>query len=373
MGFQKMILLSLQKLIPLLPKIFFLGFVFSPLLFARLPDEQNNVDIYQRCNPAVVNITATTLTQDFFFDIIPQKGQGSGAFIRGEGYIVTNEHVVGNARDVEVTLFDKTQFPAKVVATDPDSDIAVIKIDPKGKKLTTLDWGDPNTLAVGEKVLAIGNPFGLGGSLSVGVISSLGRDIRTQTDRLVKDVIQTDAAINPGNSGGPLLDSSGKMVGLNAQIFSRSGGSEGIGFAISVKTVRKMVEQLIQFKRVLRPDLGIHGVGLNPRLFSALQIPTQNGVMITEIYMKGVAAKAGLKGANKELIYGFHRIPIGGDVITHIDKVQVTSMRDVLDYLVDKNVGDTITIHYIRDKAKKSVSVKLSLTPGDFDSGSGDI
>mgnify|MGYP000331864658 FL=1 len=366
MGFQKMTLSLLQKSI-------LFTFSFSVLLFARLPDEQNNVDIYQKCNPAVVNITATTLTQDFFFDIIPQKGQGSGAFIRGEGYIVTNEHVVGNAQDVEVTLFDKSQFPAKVIATDPDSDIAVIKIDPKGKKITPLEWGDPNTLAVGEKVLAIGNPFGLGGSLSVGVISSLGRDIRTQTDRLVKDVIQTDAAINPGNSGGPLLDSSGKIVGLNAQIFSRSGGSEGIGFAISVKTVKKMVEQLIQFKKVLRPDLGIHGVGLNPRLFASLGIPTQNGIMITEIYTKGPAAKAGLRAANKQLAYGFHRIPVGGDVITRIDNVQVTSMRDILDYLVDKNVGDTITIHYIRDKVKKSISVKLSVTPGDYDPGSSGI
>lgn len=360
-------------LFPILTKssVFFL--LLSSFSFARLADEQNNVDIYQKCGPGVVNITATTLTQDFFFDIIPQKGQGSGAIIRPEGYIVTNEHVVGNAQDVEVTLYDKTQFPAKVVATDPDSDIAVIKIDPKGRKLTSLEWGDPASLAVGEKVLAIGNPFGLGGSLSVGVISSLGRDIRTQTDRLVKDVIQTDAAINPGNSGGPLLDSSGKIAGLNAQIFSRSGGSEGIGFAISVKTVRKMVEQLIQFKRVLRPDLGIHGVGLNARLFANLDIPTQNGVMITEIYTKGPAAKAGLKGATKELVYGFHRIPIGGDVIYKIDNVNVSSMRDILDYLVDKNVGDTITIHYIRGKAKKSIAVKLSVTPGDYDQGSGDL
>lgn len=337
--------------------------VVSSVALGRLADEQNNVDVYQRCNPAVVNITAVTLTRDFFFEVVPQKGVGSGAIIRSDGYIVTNDHVVGNAQNVEVTLADKSQFPAKVVGTDPDSDLAVLKIDPKGKKLTSLDYAGTESLAVGQKVLAIGNPFGLGGSLTVGVISSLGRDIRTQTDRLIKDIIQTDAAINPGNSGGPLMDSSGKLIGINAQIVSRSGGSEGIGFAINVKTVKKITEQLIQFGRILRPDLGIEGVGLSPALFNSLGIPTPRGVMITDIYRESAAKAAGLRSADRELVYGFRRIPIGGDVIFQIDEAPITSMRDIFDYLSEKKINDTVTVHFVRGKSKQAVTVRLKALP----------
>jgi S1-C subfamily serine protease len=348
-----------------------LGLVFfSSWTWGRLPDEQNNVEVYQKCHPAVVNITAVTLTRDFFFEIVPQKGVGSGAIIRSDGYIVTNDHVVGNAQNVEVTLSDKSQFPARVIGTDPDSDLAVLKIDPKGKKLTTLDFGGSEHLAVGQKVLAIGNPFGLGGSLTVGVISSLGRDIRTQNDRLIKDIIQTDAAINPGNSGGPLLDSSGQLIGINAQIVSRSGGSEGIGFAINVKTVKKISEQLIQFGRVLRPDLGIEGVGLSPALFSSLGIPTPRGVMITDVFSQGAAKAAGLKPADRELVYGFRRIPIGGDVIYKMDEAPISSMRDIFDYLSEKKVNDVVVIYYVRGKSKQSVTVKLKAMPQEEREGS---
>ncbi len=329
----------------------------------RLPDEQNNVEVYQRCNPAVVNITAVTLTRDFFFEIVPQKGVGSGAIIRPDGYIVTNDHVVGNAQNVEVTLADKSQFPARVVGTDPDSDLAVLKIDLKGKKLTALEYAGTETLAVGQKVLAIGNPFGLGGSLTVGVISSLGRDIRTQTDRLIKDIIQTDAAINPGNSGGPLMDSNGKLIGINAQIVSRSGGSEGIGFAINVKTVKKITEQLIHFGRVLRPDLGIEGVGLSPSLFNTLGIPTPRGVMVTDVYRQSAAKTVGLRSADRELVFGFRRIPMGGDVIYQIDDAPIASMRDIFDCLAEKKVGDTVVVYFVRGKAKQNVSVKLKALP----------
>lgn len=323
------------------------------------PDEQVNVSTYQKCNPAVVNITAVTLRRDFFFDIVPQKGQGSGVIYKPEGIVVTNDHVVGNAQKVEVTLSDKKSYPARVIGTDPDTDLAVLKIESK-EKLPSLDWGASGDLKVGQKVLAIGNPFGLGGSLSVGVISSLGRDIRGTNDRLIKDVIQTDAAINPGNSGGPLLDSSGKLIGLNTQIVSASGGSDGIGFAISVDTVKRVVDQLIQFGRVLRPDLGLEGIGFPPALFQSLQIPLENGVMITDMDPRGLAARAGLKPADRELIYGFRRIPVGGDVIHQIDSTKVSTLRDILDALVDKKVGDEITIHYLRGQQKKTAKIKLT-------------
>ncbi len=329
-----------------------------------LPDEKNNIDIYRKSSGAVVNITATTLQRDFFFEVVPQKGLGSGAIIRSEGYILTNNHVIGDAVDVEVTLNDKSQFPAKVIGRDADSDLAVIKIDPKGRKLSTLDFGNWESLAVGQKVLAIGNPFGLGGSLSVGVVSSLGRDIRaTSQSPIIKDVIQTDAAINPGNSGGPLLDSSGKLIGINAQIYTQSGGNEGIGFAISIKTLKKVVPELIQFGQVLRPWLGLEGVGL-PRVLLANQgIPAPHGVMLVGVYEDSPASRAGLKAATKELVYGFRSIPYGGDVIYKIDSTPIMDYRDILDYLSEKKNGESIVVHFYRGKVAKTVTVKLTLPP----------
>lgn len=331
---------------------------------AFLPDEQNNIDIYKKINPAVVNITATTLARDFFFDLVPQKGLGSGVIIKPEGYVLTNEHVIGKAVEVEVTLYDKTQYSAKVVGRDPDSDLAVLKIEPKDKKLTSVEFGQPEVLAVGQKTLAIGNPFGLGGSLTVGVISSLGRDIRASLQSpIIKDVIQTDASINPGNSGGPLLDSSGKLIGINAQIYSQSGGSEGIGFAISIKTLNKVVPQLIQYGEVLRPWFGIEGVGLSEGLLANFGIPVKQGVMIVGIYGRSPAEKAGLKAASKELVYGFRSIPYGGDVIFQLDSTPIGTARDILDYISDKKNGDSIVLHYYRGKSKKTQTVKLTLPP----------
>ncbi|MBY0370649.1 trypsin-like peptidase domain-containing protein [bacterium] len=323
-----------------------------------LEDEKNNIEVYEKCSPAVVNITATTLRRDFFFDVIPQKGAGSGVVIRADGYIVTNDHVVGDAAKVEVTFTDKTTLPAKVVGTDPDSDIAVLKVEKP--KLSAVDYG-LYPLKVGQKVLAIGNPFGYGGSLSTGIISSLGRDIRTQTDRLVRDIIQTDAAINPGNSGGPLLDSSGKLIGINTQIISPSGANSGVGFAISVQTVKRVVEQLILYGQVLRPDLGMFGVGYSAALLQTLRLPLENGVMITELDPQGLAAKAGLKAANQEAVVGFRRFPFGGDIIFSIDDKPVTNWREVQDLIFDKKVGEQITVHFLRGKTKRSVVITLRL------------
>lgn len=341
--------------------VLFLGFAVTTVaLGALLPDEQNNVDIYQRVNSAVVNITATTLRQDFFFDVVPQKGLGSGAIVKPDGLIVTNHHVVGNAVNVEVTLWDKTQYPARVVGLDPDSDLAVLRIDPKGKKLTALEYSN-DPLLVGQKVLAIGNPFGFGGSLSTGVISSLGRDIRGTTGRLIREIVQTDAAINPGNSGGPLLDSSGRLIGINTQIFSPTGGSHGIGFAISVKTLKKVVDQLVQFGRVLRPDFGIDGVGLGGDLLEYLGMPIRQGVMVLALARGGSAARAGLKPATRERVLGFRRIPVGGDIIHQIDDTPVATLRDIQDYLTDKKAGDVVTVHFIRGKVKQTAKVKLTV------------
>lgn len=329
--------------------------VAAPLL----PDEKNNVDVYQAANPAVVNITSVTLTRDFWMDMVPQTGVGSGFILRSEGFIVTNYHVVANARKLEVTLFDKSSFPAKVVGLDPDSDLAVLKIDPKEAKLHALKFALTDKPAVGQKVLAIGNPFGLGGSLAVGVVSSLERDIRTPSESLMKDVIQTDAAINPGNSGGPLLDSSGNVLGVNTQIVSTSGGSVGVGFAISAKTASRIAEQLIRFGKVQRPDLGLEGVGLSAGLLEAFKVPINYGIMVTELNPKGVAKRAGLKAADREVLLGFRRIPFGGDVLYRIDDTPVQTMRDVLDYIFEKKVGETVVVHYYRGTKKLSAQIKL--------------
>jgi len=338
-------------------KMVFFAFLATALAWGNSADEKNNIEVYQKCHSAVVNITATTLTRDFFFDIIPQRGVGSGAIIRSDGYIVTNDHVIGGAQNVEVTLADKTTLPARVVGTDPGTDLAVLKINPPSK-LNVLDY-NLNPLNVGQKVLAIGNPFGLGGSLSVGIISSLGRDIRTPSEGLLKDVIQTDAAINPGNSGGPLLDSSGKLIGINAQIVSKSGGNEGIGFAINGKTVKKIVEQLIQSGRVTRPELGLYGVGLDRRVLAYLKIPQESGVMVTQVMKGGSASRAGLKPATKELVVGFYRIPIDGDVIVQLDNVTVGSLRDIRDYLGEKKVGDSVKIQFYRNRKLETVTLIL--------------
>lgn len=324
-----------------------------------LPDEQNNVDVYKRCHPSVVNITTVTLRYDFFMDVVPQQGLGSGAIIRSDGYILTNQHVIGRAQDVQVTLHDKSVYKAKLVGVDADSDLAVLKIDAK-RPLQALEYHDGD-LAVGQKVLAIGNPFGFGGSLSVGIISALGRDIRATTRRLIKNVIQTDAAINPGNSGGPLLDSAGKMIGVNAQIFTQSGGSEGIGFAISMETVKKVVPQLIQFGEVLRPDVGFVGVGLPAELLQELGAPLESGVMITQIHPKGPAFKAGLKSHTRELIWRFQRIPIDGDIVFQVDGQPVGSLSDILDVVADKKVNDQVTIHYWRRGAKRTAILRLGI------------
>ncbi len=324
-----------------------------------LESERNNIEVYEKCVPAVVNITATTLRRDFFFDVIPQRGAGSGVVIRPDGYIVTNDHVVGKAQKVEVTFSDKTTLPAKVVGSDPDSDLAVLKVE-RPTKFATIEYG-MYPLKVGQKTLAIGNPFGLGGSLTTGIISSLGRDIRAQTDRLIRDIIQTDAAINPGNSGGPLLDSAGNLIGINSQIVSPSGASSGVGFAISVQTVKRVVDQLILFGQVLRPDLGMFGVGYSPVLLKTLGIPLEYGVMITELDPRGLAAKAGLQSADREAVVGFRRFPFGGDILYQIDDKPVTNWRELQDLVFEKKVGDKITLHFVRGKTKRSVTLTLRL------------
>ncbi|MCB0403453.1 MAG: trypsin-like peptidase domain-containing protein [Bdellovibrionales bacterium] len=359
-----MISFWLQKLRPSSAFICFLALALSTQALGRLlTDEQNNVDVYKNCNPAVVNITTVTLKQDFFFQVYPERGVGSGVVVSPDGYVATNDHVLGQAQKIAVVLHDKSEYPAKVVGRDPDTDLALIKIEAKGKKFKSLDFA-AGPLQVGQKVLAIGNPFGLGGSLSVGIVSSLEREIKAQTGRTIKNVIQTDAAINPGNSGGPLLNSSGEIIGINSQIFSTSGGSVGVGFAISGDTAKKIVRQLMQFGQVLRPWLGVEGVGFSAALLNNFQIPSRYGVMVTEVYRGSPAAGADIQPATREFIWGMRVIPVGGDLIYQIDNRPVQTLADIRDYVLDKKAGETIAIHFIRNKRKMKATVKLQYPPG---------
>jgi len=237
--------------------VVFLGCVFWAVTACALTeDEKNNIELYQKLAPGVVNITSTTLEHDFFFNVVPRQGAGSGSIIDGRGYILTNHHVIEDARKLEVTLANGKKYSAKLVGSDPDTDVAVIKIEARREDLTLIPMGSSDNLKVGQKVIAIGNPFGLGQTLTTGVISMVGRTLRASSGTLVEDMIQTDASINPGNSGGPLIDSSGKMIGINTAIFSPTGASVGIGFAIPIDVARRVVNELIDKGYYSYPCLG---------------------------------------------------------------------------------------------------------------------
>lgn len=229
---------------------------WSTVAFSVTEDEKNNISVYEKVADGVVNVTSIAIQMDFFFNALPARGAGSGSFIDSKGHILTNHHVVANAQKLEVTLADGSKWPAKLIGSDPDNDLAVIKIEAPREKLKVIPMGDSKNLRIGQKVLAIGNPFGFDRTLTTWVISSLGRTIRSEVGTLIEDVIQTDAAINPGNSGGPLLNSDGEIVGINSAIISPSGGNVGIGFAIPVNTAKKVIPELIAKGYVTYPWIG---------------------------------------------------------------------------------------------------------------------
>src|SRR5215510_11713723 len=281
-------------------------------------EEKNNIDIYQRYSGGVVNITTTTLTYDFFFRPVPtESGTGSGAIIDDQGHIVTNFHVVRAAERLEVTLPDKSKVDATLVGADPNKDLAVIQIRAPRGRLTPIPIGTSKGLLVGQKVLAIGNPFGLDRTLTTGIISSLGRSIQAENGVIIDDIVQTDAAINPGNSGGPLLNSQGQIIGINTAIISPSQASAGIGFAIPADTVRRITSELITTGYVRYPWLGIRNmVSLadNPGLADRLQLNTDGGLMVIDMYANSPASKAGIREASQQIRLGFRPFPVGGDV-----------------------------------------------------------
>ena len=310
----------------------------------KLTDEEKlNTKLYKELSPTVVNITTTTLKYDAFFDIVPSNGSGSGVIIDPSGYILTNNHVIESATKLDVTLNDETEYSAKIIGTDKSNDLAVIKIEPKTANLSYIPIGNSSNLEVGQKVLAIGNPFGLQSTLTTGVISSIGRTLRSENGRIIQNIIQTDAAINPGNSGGPLIDTQGQLVGLNTAIFSPSKGNIGIGFAIPASTITTVVPDLIKHGYVIRPYLGVTGtLPVNQHLASVLGNPEATGILIQEIIPGSPADKASLIGGNQLVRMGRYNILLGGDIITLVDGKKLTNGSILATYIESKRPGDRV-------------------------------
>src|SRR5882762_3262660 len=308
-------------------------------------DENNNIEIYRAVAPGVVNINSTSYSRDFFGIVEPREGSGSGSVIDPEGDILTNYHVIEGATKLSVTFGGQKAYAAKVVGGDPDTDLAVIRLLEKPREaLTVVSLGDSDKLAVGQKVLAIGNPFGLDRTLTTGVISALQRPIRAPNNRLIEGAIQTDASINMGNSGGPLLDSHGRMIGINSQILSPSGASAGVGFAIPINIAKRIVPQLVSFGSVRRPKLGINSRDLST-LKNQVDLPVSEGVLIVQMTPGGAAANAGLHGVTQTENGDFEL----GDIIVGIDGEKVNNTDD-LSRIMDKHqVGDTIRLELVRN------------------------
>ncbi len=322
-------------------------------------EEAGNIRVYKNVSKAVVNITAIGSSEDFIFGNAPvTRETGSGAIITADGYVLTNNHVIGEAKMVKVTTHDGTSYPARLVGTDPDNDLAVLKIDPQGKTLTTIRLGDSGRLEVGRRVYAIGNPFGLDLTMTSGIISSVGRTMRTDNGRLIKGVLQTDAAINPGNSGGPLLDAQGDMIGVTTAIVSKAGQSAGIGFAIPINIVKRIVPQLIQYHAVIRPDTGILAV-------RPVEVNGNAGLMIAKLDPDGPAAAAGLKGpeirTSRNAGFTMYQVDnSAADIIVKVDNVRVQSVDDLLSYVENKKPGQVVTLSVLSKGKLREVQVKLA-------------
>jgi len=328
------------------------------------PEEEIVIGVHRAAGPGVVFVTSTVLNQDFFFRVMPERGTGSGFIIDDRGYILTNSHVVENADTLEVTLADKSKVPAKLVGRDSNSDIAVIKISVPKEKLSPLKLGDSSQLQVGQLAIAIGNPFGLERTVTKGVVSAVGRTLKSETGRQIRNVIQTDAAINPGNSGGPLLNSRGEVIGINTAMFTPSGGSVGIGFAVPINTAKALLPQLLARGRASHPWLGISGLDITPNVARTLSLPASEGVLIAQVTPNGPAAKAGLRGSQRRMRVGNVMVGVGGDIITSLDGEKIASVDDLTAFLDErKKAGDEVRVEVLRDGKPMAVMIRLGELP----------
>jgi S1-C subfamily serine protease len=319
-------------------------------------EEQNNISVYRKNIPSVVNITSRAMTFDFFYGLVPQEGQGSGFVIDKEGHILTNYHVIADARQVEVTMHNRKKYKATVVGTDPAHDLAIIQI--KAPDLVPAVLGDSRNLQVGQKVYAIGNPFGLAGTMTRGIVSSI-RPVREPNGATIDEAIQTDAAINPGNSGGPLMNWHGEVIGINTMILSSVNQNAGIGFAIPINTAKAVLNDLVTLGRVRRPALGVKTIPISPELADEIGLPADYGLLIVQVTPGGSAEQAGLRGGTERAYLGNIPIMLGGDLIVAIDGEKVQDEQDLSQMMNNHRAGDTVKVTIYRSKKKIDVNVAL--------------
>ncbi|HAK46656.1 MAG TPA: peptidase S1 [Spirochaeta sp.] len=326
-------------------------------------EERNTISIYESLNEAVVNISTETIGINFFLEPVPMEGgTGSGSIIDNRGYVLTNYHVVEDAYKVFITLYNGITHEGEVVGRDQENDLAIIKFDPEDKDLTTIGFGTSTDLRVGQKVLAIGNPYGYDRTLTVGIVSGLGRPVKTSSGLVIQGMIQTDASINPGNSGGPLLDSQGRMIGINTMIYSPSGGSVGIGFSVPVDTAIRVVPDLITYGEVKRGWININPIQLDRNIVRYAELPVTKGLLVSELARDGNADKAGIRGGDtsRPVRYGRDTIYLGGDIIIEIDGFETATIADMFTALEDNLPGEVVDVVVIRKRQKKTLQIELS-------------
>ena len=330
-------------------------------------DEQDTIRLFELRNDGVVNISTERLTLNWFFEAVPRQGQsGSGSIIDRRGYVLTNNHVIDGASGINITLADGTTLTGSVVGTDLENDLAVLKFDPDGRELTTIPLGMSDGLRVGQKVLAIGNPFAIGRTLTTGVISGLGRSIRGHDNFIINGLIQTDASINPGNSGGPLLDSRGDMIGINTMIYTQSGGSIGIGFAVPVDTAHRVVPDLIEYGTVRRGWIEIVPVQIFPQLVRYARLPVDEGLLVSQVTPGGNADQAGIQGGTTRrppLQSRGSTIYLGGDIIIEMNGRRVSTLAHLFEALENTRPGQTVDVVYMRGSRRRQTDVTLVERP----------
>jgi len=329
-------------------------------------EEKQNILVYERTNEAVVNITTEVVGVNWFLEPVPlEGGSGSGSIIDDRGYILTNTHVVEGASKIFVSLSDGSQYRANVIGLDRENDLAVLKFEPPAHtRLSTIQFGNSEGLKVGQRVLAIGNPFGLARTLTVGIVSALGRPIQNDKNIIIKNMIQTDTAINPGNSGGPLLDSEGRMIGINTMIYSTSGSSAGVGFAVPINTAKRVVAELIKYGKVRRASIDAELVQLNASIARYADLPVSKGLLVSVVKKGSNAGKAGLRGGANAVRYGSGRrasvLYLGGDIITEIEGQTINNLADYYAILEDKKANDKVSVSVLRGRKTLKVEVTLS-------------
>ena len=319
-------------------------------------EEQNNIGVYRKNIASVVNITSRAMAYDFFYGLVPQEGQGTGFIIDKAGHILTNYHVIADAREVWVTLHNRKKYRATIVGTDRAHDLAIVQI--KASDLVPMTLGDSTNLQVGQKVYAIGNPFGLSGTLTRGIVSSI-RQVEEPDGMVIEEAIQTDASINPGNSGGPLLNWHGEVIGINTMIASNVGQSAGIGFAIPINTAKAVLNDLVTIGRVRRPALGVRTIPIGGELATEMNLPADYGLLIVQAIPGGAAARAGLRGGSERAYLGNIPIMIGGDLIVAVEGKRIDSQQDLAQVMNNHRAGDTVNVTIFRNKKKMDVSVVL--------------